>query len=128
MSKARGGNPRLLGPSFALMAVGVLVVTFSYTGERIHDITFFYVSILGALIVLGGVVVLAYAKVGAPELTRGGAMPAPAPEEPSAALAPGELLEVVRLCCPDCSHVFEREIVRPATVECPNCSAKADVI
>lgn len=133
MAKKPGaGDARLLAPSFALMAIGVLVVTFSYTGDRIHHIEYFYISILGLVVLVAGVVLLGVAKVGraAPHAGRPvDAGPAPTiTDAPASPGGPGDLIEIVKLCCPGCSHVFEKEVVRPAHLTCPNCGTGADVV
>lgn len=95
----------------ALLAVGVLLVFYAFSGEQAYNLAFFYVAIVGAVLSTYGAVLLANSRVVSERHRR------------LQRQAKEGVREWVRLECPQCSNVFESEGVRPFTAICPNCAS-----
>lgn len=137
---ARGFPRWTFGLAAALL--GLLLALFAYTGERVYQLAWFYVALVGFALGAAGILFLGYDRAIAPELARRRArgLPPPPPfkerarslleEDPALAAvtvpkpssaAPRGRVERVRMSCPSCAHVFSAEGVRPLDVSCPRC-------
>lgn len=145
MARYRSARRELVWGGLALAFLGLVLATYSVTGERIYDITWAPIFVLGAGAALAGAAVAAYGRAG-PKTRAEPLLPlrerpsdeveretaADEQEEPPEADAPpaptaAELdshdgpREVVVIDCPDCGHRFREEGVRPFRAQCPEC-------
>lgn len=93
----------------ALLALGLAVAFWSFSGNQAYDLKFFYLAVVSTAVGLFGAVLLANSRVVSQK--RRAHPKAQAPRE------------WVRLECPRCSAAFEVEGERPFTAVCPSCGS-----
>lgn len=96
----------------AFLALGLVVVLVSFSGNQAYDLKFFYVALLGTIASLLGAALLANSRV----VGQGGARRREA-----------GVREWLRLECPHCGAPFEAEGARPFTASCPRCGRAGTV-
>jgi hypothetical protein len=133
MARYASARRDLVWAGLGITALGLVLAAYAVTGDRIYDLTWAPIFVLGAAVALAGAGVAAWGRTGArtraepllpledeeQEEDEGEAEPEPAPA--------GDLddtsgpREVVVIDCPECGTRFREEGVRPFRAGCPDC-------
>lgn len=134
MARYRSARRDMVWGGLAVLGLGLVVAAYAVTGDRIYDIVYAPVFLLGSAVALAGAAVAAWGRTG-PRTQAEPLLPlredqrAEAAPDPDALEAdPEQALEdtsgpreVVVLDCPDCGTRFRDEGVRPFRADCPDC-------